>query len=266
MTQRPTEPERAAADAQPERIDHKASDTPADQPGSMEELAGDDEAALRAASPETDPVGGKAASDAEPTEETSTASGEQLLVALRRTEAQRDEYLESLQRAQADFANYRRRIMREGTAQREQGAAEVLTKILDVVDDFELAVLAVQATHEVRGPESATQVAEGGSRPESEPATQVAEGGSHGATSVSDANSIRKGVEMVFGKLIDVLRSFGVEKIGQEGVPFDPELHEAVQTVDDGQPREQAVVVEVLRPGYLLNGRVLRAAMVKVLK
>lgn len=141
-------------------------------------------------------------------------------------EAERDEYLDHLRRAQAEFQNYRKRTMREGAAQREQGQVEVLTRIIDVLDDFELAVLA--------------------------------------AESASDVAGLRRGVEMVYGKLVDAVRGFGLEKIGLEGVTFDPEKHEAVGSVESEDPLDEPVVVEVMRPGYEANGRVLRPAMVKV--
>ncbi|MGH3443289.1 MAG: nucleotide exchange factor GrpE [Nitriliruptorales bacterium] len=151
---------------------------------------------------------------------------EDLAAALSEAEAKRDEYLEALQRTQAEFQNYRKRAMREGATRREAGAAEVLGKLLDVVDDFELAIVAAEAA--------------------------------------ADPERVRKGVEMVYGKLIDALRSFGLERIGQEGVPFDPELHDAVQQVEAEGEQEEPIVVEVLRPGYAVGERVIRAAMVKV--
>ncbi|MFN2557870.1 MAG: nucleotide exchange factor GrpE [Nitriliruptorales bacterium] len=153
-------------------------------------------------------------------------SREELIAALKSAEAARDEYLEDLRRTQAEFQNFRKRTMREGALQREQGMIEVLSRLMDVVDDFELAVLAV---------DSATEVA-----------------------------TLHKGIEMVYAKFVEVLKSFGLEKIGQEGVPFDPQRHDAVQRVEDGEHRGEPIVVEVLRPGYLVGGRVLRPAMVKV--
>ncbi len=69
------------------------------------------------------------------------------------------------------------------------------------------------------------------------------------------------GVTPIYKSLIDILGKEGLEVIPTEGV-FDPNLHEAVvhEPGDGGEPQ----VVETLRTGYLWNGRVLRAAMVKV--
>jgi molecular chaperone GrpE len=72
------------------------------------------------------------------------------------------------------------------------------------------------------------------------------------------------GVEPVAAQLLGVLENAGLEVISDEQEPFDPNRHEAAMTepADDGQ--ETAIVAEVLRSGYAWNGRVLRAAMVKV--
>ncbi len=198
-----------------------------------------DAAAERPRSPSDDevqaePTGRQAPAEAPATDRDSAQqpqlkdarSREELVSALKSAEAARDEYLEDLRRTQAEFQNFRKRTMREGVLQREQGTMEVLSRLIDVVDDFELAVLA--------------------------------------ADSASEVGSLRKGVEMVYAKLVESLTSFGLEKIGQEGVPFDPQRHDAVQRVEDGEHRGDPIVAEVLRPGYLVGGRVLRPAMVKV--
>lgn len=72
------------------------------------------------------------------------------------------------------------------------------------------------------------------------------------------------GIEPIAAQLRGVLENAGLEVIADEHEPFDPNRHEAAMTEpgDDGQ--ETAVVAEVLRTGYAWNGRVLRAAMVKV--
>ena len=72
---------------------------------------------------------------------------------------------------------------------------------------------------------------------------------------------VRKGVELVYAELVGVLEKAGLERIEANGQPFDPNEHDAVlQEEGDGEP----VVVETMRTGYRLKGRVLRPAMVKV--
>lgn len=70
-------------------------------------------------------------------------------------------------------------------------------------------------------------------------------------------------VEPIHGTLVDALRKEGLEPVAAVGEPFDPELHEAVMHVE-GDGSGGPVVVEVMRSGYVWNGRVLRPAMVKV--
>jgi molecular chaperone GrpE len=100
-----------------------------------------------------------------------------------------------------------------------------MAKLMEVLDEFELALMAAD-----RSP---------------------------------DFESFARGVEMVYAKLTDVLRSEGLERIDAQGKPFDPERHEALlqtESGDAGEPR----VADVLRTGYTLKGRVLRPAGVKV--
>jgi molecular chaperone GrpE len=80
-----------------------------------------------------------------------------------------------------------------------------------------------------------------------------------------DFDGMLKGVEMVFGELREVLQGEGLVKIEAEGKPFDPERHEAVVAVEQ-EGAEPGTVVDVVRTGYELRGRVLRPAMVKVAK
>lgn len=76
-------------------------------------------------------------------------------------------------------------------------------------------------------------------------------------------SAVTEGVELIQRELLRVLDKFGVKPFSSIGEPFDPERHEAVARVPAvGQP-EMTVVGETAR-GYLLNGRVLRAAMVTV--
>ena len=71
---------------------------------------------------------------------------------------------------------------------------------------------------------------------------------------------VRKGVELVYADFLAVLERVGLERIPTDGTRFDPEVHEAVMhDAGDGDP----TVVETMRPGYRLKGRVLRPAMVK---
>ena len=73
-----------------------------------------------------------------------------------------------------------------------------------------------------------------------------------------------EGVEPIAGQLRGELERAGLQVIAEVDAPFDPNLHEAAMSEpgDDGQ--DGPIVAQVLRTGYAWNGRVLRAAMVKV--
>lgn len=76
--------------------------------------------------------------------------------------------------------------------------------------------------------------------------------------------SLKKGISMVHESLLNALKEEGIEEIPAVGEAFDPNLHQAVQTVPAGDGVESDTIVEVLQKGYKLQDRVLRASMVVV--
>jgi molecular chaperone GrpE len=81
----------------------------------------------------------------------------------------------------------------------------------------------------------------------------------------ADATSLRQGVELTYRSLMQHLEHEGVEPVPAQGQPFDPNWHEAVGATpqhEHGIPSQ--TVVEVLRPGYRLDGRLLRPARVLI--
>lgn len=83
---------------------------------------------------------------------------------------------------------------------------------------------------------------------------------------VHDENGqqLKKGIQMVHDHLINALKDHGITEIEAEGKPFDPTLHQAVQTVPVEGDQKAETVVKVLQAGYQLKDRVLRPAMVVV--
>jgi molecular chaperone GrpE len=81
----------------------------------------------------------------------------------------------------------------------------------------------------------------------------------------TDAQTIHDGVEMVERKIWKQLDAIGVTRIDQAGVPFDPNLHEAVTTGPADDPAKDHTVGGVLQPGYRLGGTLIRPARVAVL-
>jgi len=79
----------------------------------------------------------------------------------------------------------------------------------------------------------------------------------------ADVDKLREGTELTLKLLTDVMAKFGVEQIDPEGEPFNPDFHQAMtmQPRDDVPPN---TVVTVVQKGFLLNGRLVRPAMVIV--
>jgi len=74
---------------------------------------------------------------------------------------------------------------------------------------------------------------------------------------------LRKGVEMIVRQFLEVLRRFDVEPVPAVGRTFDPKIHEAVQSTESTDV-EHPTVAEEYQRGYLLRGRLIRPALVRV--
>jgi molecular chaperone GrpE len=140
---------------------------------------------------------------------------------------ERDEYLLALQRTQADFENYRKRIARLQQEQAARASGDIVAKLLPVLDTLDLAEAHLNESLDVS----------------------------------EDAKALRASRAM----LLDILLKEGLERVDQAGVPFDPSVHDAVAR-SEGQPGDggETIVEEVLRSGYRWKGQGLRAAMVRV--
>jgi molecular chaperone GrpE len=136
---------------------------------------------------------------------------------LQASEVARD-YLDDLKRLQAEFDNYRKRMMREQTEIASRASARLVERLLVVLDSFDRAL-------------------------------------AHGSTG--------DGLELVRKELMSVLAAEGLEAIDAFGKPFDPNLHEAVESHEQDDVSEPTCT-EVYRTGYLLKGKVLRPSMVVV--
>jgi molecular chaperone GrpE len=86
-----------------------------------------------------------------------------------------------------------------------------------------------------------------------------------GMQAEGDINSIREGMQLTLKQFEDTLGRFKVEAIDPQGQPFNPELHQAVSTINSPN-HSSDTVVNVFQKGYSLNGRVVRPAMVQVCK
>lgn len=80
-----------------------------------------------------------------------------------------------------------------------------------------------------------------------------------------DFNSVRAGVDMIQAQIQKFLKEIGVEKIKTVGDKFDPHLHDPMET-EESKDKEDGIIVAELKPGYRLNGKLLRPAAVRVVK
>jgi molecular chaperone GrpE len=81
----------------------------------------------------------------------------------------------------------------------------------------------------------------------------------------ADTNSLRQGIHLTYRSLMQFLEQEGVEKVPAQGQPFDPQWHEAVGAMPQHEAGIQPnTVIEVLRPGYRIEGHLLRPARVVV--
>jgi molecular chaperone GrpE len=224
-------------DEAPEAVEEEAGEQPVEeQPAEPSEPAEQDEAVPERADELTDEADADIADEAEALEgieadgvEADGVEAEEDAIAadLDKARAEAESYLDDLRRLQADFDNYRKRTLREQTARAAAASQALVARLLPVLDNFELAVSSAERSR--------------------------------------DFDRMLKGVEMVFGELREVLEAEGLVRIEAEGKPFDPERHEAVIAVEE-EDTEPGMVVDIVRAGYELRGKVLRPAMVKVAK
>ena len=131
-----------------------------------------------------------------------------------------------LQRTRADFENYRKRVDAEKQAARESGQASAIIKLLPVIDNIERAI-------------------------------------TYTPDELKD-NAWVQGVAGLVKNLEKSLESLNLKRVeAVPGTEFNPDLHEAIQ-FDEAAKGDHEIVAEELQAGYLLNGHVIRHAMVKV--
>ena len=142
-------------------------------------------------------------------------------------------------RAQADLANVRRRARNERAEFRSRATEEVCSALLPVLDDLHRAADEVEKT---------TERWDGDGE---DPAGSVVRG-------------LSEGIRLVLRRFQETLKRQGLLEIEADGAVFDPRLHEAVQEIPAGPGQSEGGVTDVLRRGYLLDGRVIRPATVIV--
>ena len=153
---------------------------------------------------------------------------EQVIViqqSLEEMKAKADEYLDGWQRARAEFANYKKRVLRENTDIHQVARGEIIKLYLDIADDLERALQ---------------------EKPENGEDTSWADG-----------------IEIIFQKLHTRLESEGIKPMNALGEVFDPRIHEALMK-EENEDFESGQIIEVMQKGYWIGDKVLRPAVVRV--
>jgi len=131
-----------------------------------------------------------------------------------------------LLRLAADFENFRKRTARQMEENRKSALEQVLLDFVEVTDNFDRALKS--------------------------------------ARTAEDMNSIISGIEQLSKQFFSILQKYGIEKIESEKASeFDPHMHEAIQHVETAEVPDNTIV-EVYKPGYALNSKVIRPAIVSV--
>ena len=127
-------------------------------------------------------------------------------------------------RERADLENYRKRVQREKEELLKYGNESLLLEVLPAVDSMEMALS--HATEE-------------------------------------SASAVIEGVNLTLTMLVSVLKKFGVTPVESKGKPFDPAFHQAMTQVESAECAPNTIIDE-FQKGYMLNDRLLRAALVSV--
>jgi molecular chaperone GrpE len=136
-----------------------------------------------------------------------------------------DELNDRYLRQAAEFENYKRRNAKERMELIQTAGKEVITSLLDVLDDSERAQKVMESSEDVA--------------------------------------QIREGISLVFTKLRNSLLSKGLKVMDAKGKDFDPDVHEAITEIEAG-PALKGKVVDVVQNGYYLNDKIIRFAKVVV--
>ncbi|MDP3980839.1 MAG: nucleotide exchange factor GrpE [Chlamydiota bacterium] len=139
---------------------------------------------------------------------------------------ERDLYLDSLRRLQADFENFKKRMIRERELFKQTLTEDLIMEMLPILDNFGHAINA--------------------------------------ASQSQDYQNLYSGIEMIYKQMLSLLESKEVVAIDTLGKNFDPQYHEAISCEYSDTPGDQ--IIDEMVKGYLLKGKLLRASKVRVSK
>lgn len=147
---------------------------------------------------------------------------------LRQCQKEKGDYLIGWQRAQADLINYKKRQEERFTDMQKLMNGRLIVELLSVLDSFNGAPVRDASQSDAGGPE---------------------------------INGLRE----IRDQFWEILKKYGLEEIKCLGTKFNPELHEAIMSVESVEG-EDDIIVEEFQKGYLLNGKVIRPSRVKIVK
>lgn len=148
-----------------------------------------------------------------------------LQTSLEETIIKNDEYLDGWQRARAEFANYKKRVLRENMEIRQVARGEVIKLYLDIADDLARAL-------------------------QDKPLN-------------GEGETWAEGIEIIYQKLQTRLETEGIKPMNPLGQEFDPNIHEALMK-EESDDYESGQIIEVMQEGYWIGEKVLRPALVRV--
>lgn len=134
-----------------------------------------------------------------------------------------DKYL----RLYSDFDNFRKRTLKEKIELSKSASAEIIIKLLPVLDDFERGIKAFDASSE-------------------------------------SGQALKDGIVLIYNKFLATLTQQGLERMRTSGEKFDTDFHEAITNIPAPSPDQKGKIMDEVEKGYLLNGKVIRYAKVVV--
>ncbi len=129
-------------------------------------------------------------------------------------------------RLSAEFDNYRKRTLKEKMDLTKSAGESILSNILPVMDDFDRALQLMD--------------------------------------SASDCKSMKDGIDLIYNKFQEFLKSNGIKEIKAVNKEFDTDLHEAITKIPAPEKKLKGKVVDVIQKGYYLNDKIIRYSQVVV--
>ena len=141
---------------------------------------------------------------------------------------ERDAYCDKYMRAHAEFENARKRMEKDKLDYARFANDSLILDFMPILDSLEIAEKHIKEA--------------------------------------KDFKAVQEGVDMIQGQIQKFLKDIGVERIKTAGEKFDPHMHEPIEVADAADDKDDGNILAELKPGYKLNGRLLRPASVKIAK